>query len=401
MKVFRQILSNIPILIAAACGLLCPQALRAELAGDPTDPGFIRATLLVASPGPAIYQVSGHTFIRMECPSADLDYCFTFENEYAGNFGQLFHEVDGRFMSWPTADYITQFASEGRTIAALPLNLEPLEKQRLWQVLDSLTMSGLHPFNIRKESCSGHILEAIDISLYPASIKAVGSEIIGRENGRVIKFAIEGEGPWRTAIILLSMGNDADIADRLYNHSCPIILCSEWKDYYVVWPDGHSKHLFQAPDIALQPKELKDTDGVTPFSVALIFLLLSLISAVSSLCHKGRRFVRWTAIGFICLITAGWILLTVICASPSALAGWSNLNFLLFNPLPLLLLPRRGNAGWQVILRRILVTVWLSYGIVGPLITFSIPLAAGLFAISAAISLGAYGLMSLHYRAQK
>ncbi len=369
-------------------GLISSPATYAELAGDPNDPDFIHATMLISSPGKAIYQVAGHTFIRMQCPAADLDYCFSFENEQADGMTQLFKNVDGRFMSWPTEEYLKQFREEGRTISALPLNLKPLEKQRLWQVLDSLTMSGVHPFNIRKESCSGHILHALDIALYPSAIKALNSPIIGHPNGEVVKYANEGEGPWRCSMILMALGNDADIADLLYNHSFPIILASEWKDYYIVNPEGESRHLFLHPDIQLRPKQLDNTRGVTPMAVALVFLILSVITLGLRIAGKCPKFVWGVQVFYIIILTLGWVLLTIICASPSALAGWANYNFLLFNPLPLLLLPHKGRSPRQRYLRCILAAVWIIYGIVGPGITYSIPLAVGLFAISAAVVIG-------------
>ena len=45
----------------------------------PDSSNFVTASLLVAEPLHALYSVFGHATLRMECPTHNLDYVFTFE----------------------------------------------------------------------------------------------------------------------------------------------------------------------------------------------------------------------------------------------------------------------------------------------------------------------------------
>ena len=46
----------------------------------PDSSNFVTASIIVISPGSQIYSTFGHCALRMECPSEDLDYCYTFES---------------------------------------------------------------------------------------------------------------------------------------------------------------------------------------------------------------------------------------------------------------------------------------------------------------------------------
>ena len=48
---------------------------------DRTDPNFATASLVIASPGEELFSCVGHAFIRLECPTFKLDYCFSDESE--------------------------------------------------------------------------------------------------------------------------------------------------------------------------------------------------------------------------------------------------------------------------------------------------------------------------------
>ena len=43
------------------------------------DPDFIKVSLLIVEPGNQVYSQYGHAALRMECPSNNMDFCFSFE----------------------------------------------------------------------------------------------------------------------------------------------------------------------------------------------------------------------------------------------------------------------------------------------------------------------------------
>ena len=54
-------------------------ALSADV--DRSDPNFVKASLVVMSPGEQLFSCAGHACLRLECPTFKLDNCFTYESE--------------------------------------------------------------------------------------------------------------------------------------------------------------------------------------------------------------------------------------------------------------------------------------------------------------------------------
>ena len=111
-----------------------------------TDENFVTASLIVAEPSNVIYSVMGHCALRMECPSEQLDYCFTLESDtQLGDFIKFFSgKCMARVVSVPTPDYLQTFTTEGREVKQYPLNLHIKEKQLLWKNLDDEEMTPPH-----------------------------------------------------------------------------------------------------------------------------------------------------------------------------------------------------------------------------------------------------------------
>ena len=49
---------------------------------------FITASLVIADPGDVMYSILGHAALRMQCPTFNLDYVFSYESE--GVNGKIF-----------------------------------------------------------------------------------------------------------------------------------------------------------------------------------------------------------------------------------------------------------------------------------------------------------------------
>lgn len=362
--------------------LCCALPVRAQLAGDPTNPEFIKATLVIADPGDAVYQITGHGFIRMRCQAADLDYVFTFESEDAGGvFGALFRTVNGKFMAVETESYIRDFKDSGRVLHEFPLNLKPLQKQRLWQVLDSLAATGEHKFNIRKESCSGHLLKALDIALAPSRIHVAGYGTMGESNAKVLGEVSADVAPWRHLAIILALGAEGDAADDYHNQGAPTVIAMEWSRFRMVSTRGESVALLSAPDV---PFEVPSRDGfeVTPMMVALVILMLSLLSAF---CLRSGKLLwmagvmRWTVAS---ALFAVWVYLVVVVSIPSAIGGWENWNFVLFNPAPLVaMIWLRRNRPVFIAMS----VVFMLFGLMAPLLTDTVLWSVGVTGVASAV----------------
>ena len=91
----------------------------------PDSSNFVTASLLIASPGEAIYSQLGHVALRMECPVHNLDYCFSFEEEAGmGGIMKFFiGKTDAHMMAVPTAEFLKGFKLDGRQVMQYTLNL--------------------------------------------------------------------------------------------------------------------------------------------------------------------------------------------------------------------------------------------------------------------------------------
>ena len=132
------------------------------------DPNFIHASILLMSEGDEIYSIFGHTAIRMQCPSKNLDYCFTFEMDMEKNswIDFITHDAKAGFAPAETPTFLKQYTASGRGVKAYELNLTPKEKQKLWQVLDEQSTDGSSwTFDYYHINCTSMVFFAINSCL--------------------------------------------------------------------------------------------------------------------------------------------------------------------------------------------------------------------------------------------
>ena len=83
---------------------------------DRTDPNFVTASLVIASPGEEFFSCVGHAFIRLECPTFKLDYCFSDESENVRD--RVFAFLAGRLkmgmISVPTEKLLDEYRKDRR-----------------------------------------------------------------------------------------------------------------------------------------------------------------------------------------------------------------------------------------------------------------------------------------------
>lgn len=372
---------------------LRPGPVCAQEAADPDSPDFVKATLLLAAPGEAIYQISGHSMLLMECPSAGLRYIFSFESESAdGVFSQLFHESYGKVMAVAPEEYLQQFKEEGRQVVALPLNLTPAQKRELWRALDERLVQEGEKFNIRTRHCTSMLIEAINQAVAPSYVEVVGSKVIGGPDMGVVDAGTPEDAPWRNLVIRMAMGSVCDRAGTLGSQSLPMVVAHEWRHFRIVSPEGESVPLFASgPQVVLPGRSQPRAPLVTPLAVSLVILLVCVVAAVMRVLRRGRVFVICVDAAMPTLLAAvGGVLIFAVC-SPAHIGGWANWNFVLFNPLPLLawLLWRR--RPWFGKAEMAYAGAMLVFAVAMPFVTLSVTMPIALVALSAALCAGAGG----------
>ena len=143
----------------------------AELLPDSSN--FVKASLVVSSPTDIIYSSLGHCAIRMECPSEQLDYCFSLEtNTRPGDYLKFFNgDAEAAVRAIPTEMYLEECRKEGRGVDQYEFNLTWHEKQQLWKSLDEEMMKPPHlKFNFLNTNCVMMVVIMIQNALIDESI---------------------------------------------------------------------------------------------------------------------------------------------------------------------------------------------------------------------------------------
>lgn len=139
--------------------VLCvfPQRLLSQDTINRDEPDFVKVSLLLAEPGGALYSRFGHACLRMQCPTFDMDFAFTYESEDASS--RVLRFMAGKLkmglFGIPTQDYLACYAQEGRGVKEYPLDMPIAAKRNLWRVLDSYTSDGINiPYNYITRGCA-------------------------------------------------------------------------------------------------------------------------------------------------------------------------------------------------------------------------------------------------------
>ena len=122
---------------------------------------FVRASIVVASPGEAIYSALGHSMIRLECPDLKLDYIFSEESE--DEYDKIWRFIQGKLgvgvRAVPTQEYLQIYRDEKRSVYSYELNLPIRIKQRLWQQMDWRLQQPDEQYDIVNKSCAVSVMQ--------------------------------------------------------------------------------------------------------------------------------------------------------------------------------------------------------------------------------------------------
>ena len=91
----------------------------------PALPTDVYAYYIVVTPGNTFTTMLGHAAIRMQCPSAGLDYCFTVKSPEIGNefTAMTLRTLRAGLVPEKTQQFRHDYESEGRGLTQYKLNL--------------------------------------------------------------------------------------------------------------------------------------------------------------------------------------------------------------------------------------------------------------------------------------
>lgn len=306
----------------------------------PDSSNFVTSSLLVASPGEAIYSQLGHAALRMECPRYRLDYCFSFEEEpgMGGILKFFLGKTDAHMIAVPTAEFLSNFKTEGRQVKQYTLNLTLHEKQELWRLLDNdYVDENMRKFNFLQNNCSSVSLlavenivvdETIDFNGWPEPFKLI--------NGAGIRYLTRNH-PWLQFWSMTFIGTEGDSYWEHEQQVAPELLPQVLKKASIVATDG-SKRPMVTSEKELLPlvNEFKATQ-LTPTLTFGALLLLTLLITLGQLLWKWRWSPKILDFLLMTFVTITGLVL-IYTSFVSGLFGkhW-NWYLIPFNPLPLII----------------------------------------------------------------
>lgn len=323
---------------------------------DRLAPDFVRVSLLVAGPGRELFTCAGHAFLRLECPTYDLDYCFSYESERISDKLTAFFrgKLTMGLFAIKTPEFLSEYGKGGRGVMQYELELPPDSKQRLWRLMDSLAEKGANlPYDYMKRGCAQSVMECLRESLagHRFEVEAWPPQLIG--TWREITCArVRPHSPWNILALELIVGT---AADRSLPEIRKIIMPDDLLEVlHAAKVDG--KPVAAGEGVELLPQTLDvSPPPIRPIAVALVFLAIALANM-----KMKNRFVDWA---FLALQSSIGIFLVFLVFFSSLPATEWNWNIVVFNPLPLAFWRWRR---WWALPYAAVVAIWAGFMVFWP-----------------------------------
>ncbi len=181
---------------------------------DRLDPDFVLVSLCVADPTDQSQDylgMTGHTFLRLQCPTFGLDYCFSYESEKIK--GQLWDYITGKLKMGMCAvltnEYIEDYRVWKRAVHEYRINMPADAEQRLWEQMDNhMMLEKDMQMNLVKYDCASTILRYVERALAPMQIHYEWPEKYMTESAMEIAAEHLDNYPWSLLVVRLTAGRE-------------------------------------------------------------------------------------------------------------------------------------------------------------------------------------------------
>lgn len=319
----KRFLAAISAILMAAAVVMAAEDLR-----NPSE-DFIRASVMVASPGDALYSKTGHAFIRMQCPSQNMDFCFSYESEDTN--AKILTFLAGKLrmglVGMRTSEYLSEYEKTGRGVTEYPLSLPVKAKQNLWRVLDRHVDEGMDlPYDYLDRGCAISVMHLLEEATIPQglTVDKIPSEYT-KSRREILTDELAGS-PWsRLLINILTNGSANDDVELMEKAITPASLITILSNCSY----GGSPILGNEETL-LKTAESADTwEGITPMTLSICLALISIWFF-----FRGNRWILWGVTGLAFLF--GLFNFYLVFISHLCATEWSWL-IIPFNPLPVIL----------------------------------------------------------------
>lgn len=299
---------------------------------DRMAPDFVKVSLCIADP--TDYRedalgTSGHAFLRLQCPTFGLDYCFSYEGENVND--NLFRYLSGQtkmgMFAFHTDEYLEDYRQWNRSVHEYALALPPEAEQRLWEIMDNHLTNGIvlrHDLN--KYGCAITVVRYVKQALMDIPINYAPNSELESMSRREIGYRSLANHPWLRLTSMIFTDNKADANIPLDEKLViPADLAEVWQHASV-----------QNQQFATYVGDLVEgvpLDEAKPwFSPMLAAILIVLIT----ICFAFTKYSYWDWVLLVGQAIYGLVLIFLwIVMREFGSAAY--ILMVLFNPLPLML----------------------------------------------------------------
>lgn len=318
---------------------------------------YIKASLIVVSPGKALYSAGGHLAIRMACPLQNVDYIYEFDATLNTNesliFNYLNSNLKGEYIRLFSSDFFNKVHSENRQVEIYPLNLTPGQEIILWSKLDdAVDAKFAFPFSPSHNNCCSMLLSIVDESVQPGLFSS--AEVSEHLNGSNRKYLEDffSNSQWTGLLWNVLLGIDFDKPQETAYLYYPKII----KKYVslILNPVNHKTLIDRGSDTTIFHHD--NHWSITPSFIFVFLLILTVFLTTLNLLGKLTRLSYW----FDILLTAntsvwGCVLWYMSLASFFSGTLYFNILMFLFTPLPIALWLLRNKKVWILYIKYIVV----------------------------------------------
>ncbi len=272
--------------------LLAPMASKAG--SQPSDVDFVRVSLITVGPGDEVYALYGHAALRLQCPSHQLDYCFTFEMALTAEekLKFLFSTAKAGFIAAATPVFFNNYKTQGRSITERQLNLRPTEEQRLWRMLDEEMGRGPHwDYSFLTTNCSSMVVWIVEQALMAEGEHIAYTQLPDAVSGTYAHLLdhLSADYPWARLFWTLRMGAQGRQQGSLNDKLAPPLLNEAWDKASIVDTAGHKRPLFAAPLRQLAPQTAQPQAAWLSPTGALLIITVIIIFIITIVLIKKRK----------------------------------------------------------------------------------------------------------------
>lgn len=303
----------------------------------------IRFSLLTCDPGQEIYELFGHTAIRYQNFTRQIDdvYNYGMFNFRAPNFVMRFvkGETDYELGIIPYPYFYAEYAQRGSSVYEQELNLSYWEKEKLINLLTAnytKPENRIYRYNYFYDNCTTRARDIIEMAIRGKVVYPDGDDNV---TFRSIIHEFTAESPWDELGIDLCLGREADrpISTRLQQFA-PLRMLHSASKAYITDSVGNQRLLVINQRKIVDAQADNRTDF--PLSPLVCSILLSLcIIGLSYRQYRIKKIYLWLDVAIYGIKgVAGCIIAFLFFFSVHPTVN-SNLMILFFNPCSLLWLP--------------------------------------------------------------